>query len=59
MRDKADLKTEDYEQFYKDVFMGTSKLGTYSHFRTEGDIEFTGLLFVQERAPFDLYDKYF
>jgi heat shock protein beta len=39
--------------------MGTSALGAYSHFKTEGDVDFTGLLFVQERAPFDLYDKYY
>lgn len=58
MRDKSELTPSDYENFYKTVFYGISPLATYSHFRAEGDVEFTSLLFIQERAAFDIFDKF-
>lgn len=32
---------------------------TWSHFKAEGDVDFTALLFVPERSNFDQFDKFY
>ena len=45
-RDRQDIEDQEYKDFYKAVFKESSDPSTWSHFKTEGDAEFTGLLFV-------------
>lgn len=58
-REKSEIKKQEYKQFYKDVFKDTSDPLTWSHFKAEGDVDFTGLVFVPERAPYDQFDKFY
>ena len=59
VRDKNELNKEDYQDFYKAVFKENSNPLTWSHFKTEGDADFTALLYVPERANFDQFDKFY
>jgi heat shock protein beta len=50
-RDPKDLTPEDYEEFSKKHYGDHQKPLAYSHFKLEGDAEFTCLVFVPSRAP--------
>lgn len=53
-RPKADITDEDYREFYHHVSHdGGAPLETI-HFQAEGAVEFSALLFLPEKAPFDL-----
>jgi len=56
-RNKNDVTPEQYEEFYKHVSHDFGKPLTYTHNRVEGRSEYTQLLYVPERAPFDLWDR--
>ena len=56
-REKSEIKKVDYREFYKNVFKDTSDPLTWSHFKAEGEVDFTGLLYVPERAPYDQFEK--
>ncbi len=54
-RSKSELKTEDYNEFYKTIgHDGTDPL-MYVHTHAEGMQEYTTLFFVPQTAPFDMY----
>ena len=55
-RSPKDISDEDYKSFYQSHFMAFDDPFTTLHNRSEGTLEFTNLLFVPSRAPFDLYD---
>ena len=53
-RPKAEITEEDYREFYHHVSHdGGAPLETI-HFQAEGAVEFSALLFLPEKAPFDL-----
>ncbi len=56
-RPKADITAEQYEEFYKHVSHDFEGPLAWSHARVEGRQEYTELLYVPKRAPFDLYDR--
>jgi molecular chaperone HtpG len=57
MRAKADIKDEEYKEFYKHVSHDYEDPIDWSHNRVEGTNEYTSLLYIPSRAPFDLYDR--
>lgn len=57
MRPKAELKDEDYHAFYKHIAHDFEDPLAYVHNRVEGTNEYSSLLFVPKRAPFDLWDR--
>lgn len=59
VREKKDLNKDDYNDFYKAVFKENSNPLTWSHFKAEGDADFTALLYVPERSNFDQFDKFY
>ena len=56
-RPKADISESDYKEFYKHISHDFSDPLTWSHNKVEGKLEYTSLLFLPERAPFDLWDR--
>ena len=56
-RPKSELKDEDYQAFYKHISHDTEDARVWAHNKVEGNIEYTSLLYLPKRAPFDLYDR--
>ena len=56
-RAKADISDEQYKEFYKHVGHDFEDPLAWTHARVEGRQEFTHLLYVPARAPFDLWDR--
>jgi len=56
-RSKSDITPEQYEEFYKHVSHDFAAPLTYTHNRVEGRSEYTQLLYVPAKAPFDLWDR--
>ena len=56
-RDKADIKDEEYNEFYKHVSMDFSDPLTWIHSKVEGNQSYTSLLYVPTNPPFDLFDR--
>lgn len=54
-RSKSDLKTEDYNNFYKTISHDSADPLMYVHTHAEGTQEYTTLFYVPETAPFDMY----
>lgn len=53
---KSDIEDSAYEEFYKHVAHDFENPLTWAHNKVEGRLEYTTLLYVPGRAPFDLYD---
>jgi molecular chaperone HtpG len=56
-RSKAEVTEEQYQSFYTHISHDAGKPLAYSHNRVEGRTEYTQLLFIPSKAPFDLYDR--
>lgn len=56
-KSKADVKPEEYNEFYKSTFHDWEDPARTFTFHAEGALEYDALLFVPAKAPFDLYSK--
>src|ERR1700674_3639686 len=56
-RPKSDITEEQYHEFYKHVAHDFEPPLAYSHSKVEGRQEYTQLLFIPQRAPYDLWDR--
>jgi len=56
-RPRSEVKEEEYQEFYKHVAHDFENPLTWSHNKVEGKLEYTSLLYVPGRAPFDLYQR--
>ena len=56
-RNKADVTDEQYREFYKHVAHDFDEPLCWTHARVEGKQEYTQLLYIPARAPFDLWDR--
>ncbi len=56
-RNKKDIKAEEYNEFYKHVAHDFEEPLCYSHNKVEGKLEYTSLLYIPQRAQFDLWDR--
>ncbi|MEO6562935.1 MAG: molecular chaperone HtpG [Nitrosospira sp.] len=56
-RPKNEITPEQYEEFYKHVAHDFEPPLAYVHARVEGKQEYTQLLYIPSRAPFDLFDR--
>ncbi|HIP75690.1 MAG TPA: molecular chaperone HtpG [Psychromonas hadalis] len=54
---KNDLKDEEYQEFYKHIANDFENPLTWSHNKVEGKQEYTSLLYIPKRAPFDLWNR--
>ena len=55
-RSKSDVTDDEYAAFYKQSFNDWEDPLVWAHNRVEGKHEYTSLLYVPKKAPFDLYD---
>src|SRR5690554_4824392 len=56
-RPRQDITDDQYSEFYKHVAHDFDDPLAWTHNRVEGRSEYTQLLFIPKRAPFDLYDR--
>ena len=56
-RSKSEITPEQYDEFYKQISYDTEAPLAYTHNRVEGRSEYTQLLFVPAKAPFDLWNR--
>lgn len=57
MRNKSEISDEEYNEFYKSVGHDFEDPLLHVHNRVEGKNEYTSLLFIPSRAPFDMWDR--
>ena len=55
-RSKNDISEEEYNNFYKSLAYDTTEPLLRLHNRVEGNLEYSALLFIPSKAPFDLWD---
>lgn len=56
-RNRTDISDEDYQEFYQHISHDFGQAITWSHNRVEGSLDYTSLLYVPEKAPFDLWQR--
>jgi molecular chaperone HtpG len=56
-RSKSELSDEDYQAFYKHITHDSEAARVWAHNKVEGNIEYTSLLYLPKRAPFDLFER--
>ena len=56
-RPKSEISDEQYQEFYKHVAHDFEPPLAWTHSKVEGRSEYTQLLFLPGRAPFDLWDR--
>lgn len=56
-RARNDIKDEEYKEFYKHITHDFADPLTWTHNKVEGSREYTSLLYVPARAPFDLWHR--
>jgi len=54
--DKSSLKQEDYDEFYKSLTYDFDGPLTQIHNKVEGNLEYTSLLFIPKKAPYDMWE---
>lgn len=56
-RARNEIKPEEYNEFYKHIAHDFEEPLAYVHSQVEGTLEYTSLLFIPKKAPFDLWDR--
>ena len=56
MQDKKELSQSDYDEFYKSLTYDFEGPLTQIHNRVEGKLEYSSLLFIPKKAPFDMWE---
>ena len=54
---RTEIKDQEYKEFYKHISHDFEDPLSWSHNKVEGKLDYTSLLYVPARAPFDLYNR--
>lgn len=57
MRNKSEISDEEYQEFYKHISHDYTDALLWSHNRVEGKQEYTNLLYIPSKAPWDLWNR--
>ncbi|WP_022851832.1 molecular chaperone HtpG [Limisalsivibrio acetivorans] len=57
LRSKDEITEEEYNEFYKHISHDFTDPAEHIHFKLEGTTEFTALLYIPQKAPFDILYK--
>ncbi len=57
VRGKTDISDEEYKEFYKHISHDFEEPLIWGHNKVEGNLEYTSLLYIPKRSPFDLYNR--
>ena len=55
LKDKAEITTEEYNEFYKHISHDFTDPARVIHYRAEGTTEFSALLYLPSKRPFDIF----
>ncbi len=55
--DKSEIEENDYKEFYKHISHDWEEPLTWAHNKVEGSSEYTSLLYIPKKAPFDLWNR--
>ncbi len=56
-RSRSEISDEEYNEFYKHLSHDFSEPMKWSHNRVEGKLDYTSLLYIPSKAPFDMYNR--
>jgi len=56
-RSRTDVSDDEYKEFYKHISHDFSEPLSWSHNRVEGNLDYTSLLYLPARAPYDLFNR--
>jgi molecular chaperone HtpG len=56
-RDKSEVSEDEYKEFYKHISHDFSDPLNWSHNKVEGKTEYTSLLYIPTKAPFDMWNR--
>ncbi|GAB3098747.1 molecular chaperone HtpG [Aestuariicella hydrocarbonica] len=56
-RSRSDISDDEYKEFYKHVSHDFEDPLSWSHNRVEGKLDYTSLLYIPAKAPYDLYNR--
>ena len=56
-RSKNEISDDEYQEFYRHISHDFAPALSWSHNRVEGSLDYTSLLYLPEKAPFDLYSR--
>merc|ERR1719499_2337140 len=59
LRPAPSVEEDEYQAFYKSFTKSSDDYLSKVHFKAEGQIEFSSLLFIPKKAPYGLYDNYY
>ncbi|MCD9150886.1 molecular chaperone HtpG [Psychrobacter sanguinis] len=56
-RSSSEIEDEEYTEFYKNISYDFEEPLAWTHNRVEGRVQYTQLLYIPKKAPFDLYAR--
>ena len=57
LKSKRSVKADEYKDFYKFISYDTNDPLTWMHNKVEGKQEYSSLLFIPEKSPYDLWNR--
>ncbi|MCP4790681.1 MAG: molecular chaperone HtpG [Gammaproteobacteria bacterium] len=56
-KSRSEVKDEEYQEFYKHISHDFQDAMNWTHNKVEGKLEYTSLLYVPSKAPFDMWQR--